>query len=83
MTAHAGTDIQFTIQGSADNNTFTDFSKNEIQGGDGTGKFGGDLSRSVSSFLLYGAGPWWRINVTSVTGSVLVNSLVVTNTDAP
>jgi len=83
VTAHAGTDIQFTIQGSADNKTFTDFSKNEIQGADGIGKFGNDLSNSVQSFLLYGSGPWWRINVTSVTGSILINSLSVVNTDTP
>lgn len=85
VTAHAGTDIQFTIQGSADNKDWSksDFSKNEIQGADGIGKFGNDLSETVSSFLLYGSGPWWRINVTNVTGSILINSLSVVNTDTP
>lgn len=82
-TAHTGMICFFTIQGSPDDITWSDYSNNEFAGGDGIGKFGSDLSHQVQSFLLYGAGPHWRINISSLTGTFIVNSLVVTNTDTP
>jgi len=73
--------MDFTIQSSptGHNNTWTDVSDNILQGADGTGKFGNDLSNQIQDFTLFGAGPFWRINVTNVVGSILVNSLSVNN----
>lgn len=81
IVSHAGSGIYFTIQSSATNgsNTWSDVSNNSLIGADGVGKFGQDISHQVLTFGLYGTGPWWRVNVTDVAGSVLVNSLSVSN----
>jgi hypothetical protein len=79
-TAHAGTETDFTIQSSATNHgPWTDVSNNVLQGADGTGKFGNDLSNQIQDFTLFGTGPFWRMNITNVVGSILINSLTVNN----
>jgi hypothetical protein len=79
-TAHAGSLCVFTIQdGPTSNGPWTDVSNNAFTGADGTTHTGWDQSHQIQTFTLYGAGPWWRINVTDVTGSILVNTLTVQN----
>jgi hypothetical protein len=79
-TAHAGSSCVFTIQdGPSNNGPWTDVSDNVLTGADGLSHLGWDQSHQVEDFKLYGAGPWWRINVTAVTGSVLINTLTVQN----
>lgn len=79
-TAHAGVHCEFTIQSApATGGPWTDVSKNSFDGGDGLSHLGWDLSHQVQTFTLFGSGPWWRINITEVTGTFTVNSLAVTN----
>jgi hypothetical protein len=79
-TAHAGVHCEFTIQDApASSGPWTDVSNNSFDGSDGTSHLGWDLSHQVQSFTLFGSGPWWRINITAVTGTFTANSLIVTN----
>lgn len=80
-TAHTGMQCDFTIQSAPSSaGPWSDVSDNSFQGGDGVSHTGWDQSHQVQEFTLFGVGPWWRIHITNMVGSMLVNSLVVTNT---
>src|SRR4051812_27179648 len=80
-TAHVGSSCVFTIQdGPTNSGPWTNVSDNVLTGADGLSHLGWDQSHQVQTFQLYGAGPWWRISVTAVSGIILINALSVTNT---
>jgi len=76
-----GTAMTMLIESSVDQVTWFEVSRMILEGAEGIGKGGQDMSRPVMAFSINGVrGTRFRLRVTDIMGTVGVTSLVIRNT---